>query len=93
MVEAPGVGPKACVYLDELGVNPKPTRGMGLTAIKALNAARPSPRLKWRRRWRSDHCRRKMLFPGGNCPLGSHKRGRVRKIRLARVNSTNIRPA
>ena len=28
MVEAPGVDPKACVYLDDLGVNPKPTREM-----------------------------------------------------------------
>jgi putative hydrolase of the HAD superfamily len=39
MVEAPGVGPKACVYLDDLGVNPKPARGMGMTTVKVLNAA------------------------------------------------------
>ena len=39
MVEAPGVGPKACVYLDDLGVNPKPTREMSLTTVKVLNAA------------------------------------------------------
>src|SRR6266702_5062365 len=37
---------------------------------------KPSPSLKWRRRWRSDHCRRKMRFPSGNCALGSHKRGK-----------------
>ena len=37
---------------------------------------KPSPRLKWRRRWRSDHCWRKMRFPSGNCLLGSHKRDR-----------------
>ena len=34
MVEAPDVGPKACVYLDDLAVNPKPAREMGMTAIK-----------------------------------------------------------
>ena len=39
MVEAPGVDPKACVYLDDLGVNPKPTREMSLTTVKVLNAA------------------------------------------------------
>ena len=39
MVEAPGVGSKACVYLDDLGVNPKPTREMSLTTVKVLNAA------------------------------------------------------
>jgi len=39
MVEAPGAGPKACVYLDDLGFNLTPTREMGMTAIKVLNAA------------------------------------------------------
>jgi putative hydrolase of the HAD superfamily len=39
MVEALGAAPKACVYLDDLGVNPKPTREMGMTTFKVLNAA------------------------------------------------------
>src|SRR3984893_13645679 len=39
MVEALGVDPKACVYLDDLGVNLKPARDMGMTTIKVLNAA------------------------------------------------------
>jgi putative hydrolase of the HAD superfamily len=38
MVEALGVDPKACVYLDDLGVNLKPARDMGMTTIKVINA-------------------------------------------------------
>ena len=38
MVEALGVDPKNCVYLDDLGVNLKPAREMGMTTIKVLNA-------------------------------------------------------
>jgi putative hydrolase of the HAD superfamily len=38
MVEALGVDPKNCVYLDDLGVNLKPARNMGMTTIKVLNA-------------------------------------------------------
>jgi len=39
MVEKLGVDPKRCVYLDDLGVNLKPAREMGMTTIKVLNAA------------------------------------------------------
>src|SRR5580704_13520641 len=39
MVEALGVDPKACVYLDDLGVNLKPARDMGMTTIKVVSAA------------------------------------------------------
>jgi putative hydrolase of the HAD superfamily len=39
MVEALGVDPKACVYLDDLGVNLKPARDMGMTTIKVLSAS------------------------------------------------------
>jgi putative hydrolase of the HAD superfamily len=39
MVETLQVDPKNCVYLDDLGVNLKPARGMGMTTIKVLNAA------------------------------------------------------
>src|ERR1700732_1114013 len=39
MVEKLGVDPKACVYLDDLGVNLKPAREMGMTTIKELNAS------------------------------------------------------
>ena len=39
MVEALGVKPAACVYLDDLGVNLKPAREMGMTTIKVVDAA------------------------------------------------------
>jgi putative hydrolase of the HAD superfamily len=39
MIEALGVDPRNCVYLDDLGVNLKPAREMGMTTIKVLNAA------------------------------------------------------
>ena len=39
MVEALGVDPKACVYLDDLGVNLKPAREMGMTTIKVTSGA------------------------------------------------------
>jgi putative hydrolase of the HAD superfamily len=39
MVETLKVNPKNCVYLDDLGVNLKPARDMGMTTIKVLNAA------------------------------------------------------
>jgi putative hydrolase of the HAD superfamily len=38
MIEALGVDPRNCVYLDDLGVNLKPAREMGMTTIKVLNA-------------------------------------------------------
>src|SRR6202522_2539409 len=38
MIEALGVDPKHCVYLDDLGVNLKPARELGMTTIKVLNA-------------------------------------------------------
>ncbi|MDR3485440.1 MAG: HAD-IA family hydrolase, partial [Bradyrhizobium sp.] len=39
MVEALGVDPKKCVYLDDLGVNLKPAREMGMKTIKVVNGA------------------------------------------------------
>ena len=39
MVEALGVDPAGCVYLDDLGVNLKPAREMGMTTIKVVDAA------------------------------------------------------
>src|SRR5215510_9357044 len=39
MVETLQVDPKNCVYLDDLGVNLKPAREMGMTTVKVLNAA------------------------------------------------------
>jgi putative hydrolase of the HAD superfamily len=39
MVDALGVDPKRCVYLDDLGVNLKPAREMGMTTIKVTSAA------------------------------------------------------
>lgn len=38
MTDKLGVDPKRCVYLDDLGVNLKPAREMGMTTIKVLNA-------------------------------------------------------
>jgi putative hydrolase of the HAD superfamily len=37
MVETLEVDPKNCVYLDDLGVNLKPAREMGMTTIKVVN--------------------------------------------------------
>ena len=37
MCEALDVDPKHCIYLDDLGINLKPARAMGMTTIKVLN--------------------------------------------------------
>ncbi len=39
MTETLNVDPKNCVYLDDLGVNLKPAREMGMTTIKVVSAA------------------------------------------------------
>lgn len=39
MTQALGVDPARCVYLDDLGVNLKPAREMGMTTIKVVGAA------------------------------------------------------
>jgi putative hydrolase of the HAD superfamily len=39
MTETLGVDPKGCIYLDDLGVNLKPARKLGMTTIKVLNAS------------------------------------------------------
>ncbi|WP_420131018.1 HAD-IA family hydrolase [Rhodopseudomonas sp.] len=39
MTDKLGVDPKRCVYLDDLGVNLKPAREMGMTTIKVTSAA------------------------------------------------------
>jgi putative hydrolase of the HAD superfamily len=39
MLEALDVDPERCVYLDDLGVNLKPAREMGMTTIKVVSAA------------------------------------------------------
>ena len=39
MTETLGVDPKACIYLDDLGVNLKPARDLGMTTIKVTDAA------------------------------------------------------
>ena len=36
MCETLDVDPKHCVYLDDLGINLKPARAMGMTTIKVL---------------------------------------------------------
>jgi putative hydrolase of the HAD superfamily len=40
MVAALDVDPKHCIYLDDLGVNLKPAREMGMITIKVLDASR-----------------------------------------------------
>jgi putative hydrolase of the HAD superfamily len=40
MVEALGVDAAACVYLDDLGINLKPARAMGMKTIKVADSAR-----------------------------------------------------
>ncbi len=37
MCEALEISPDTCVYLDDLGINLKPARAMGMTTIKVLN--------------------------------------------------------
>ena len=37
MVDALGVDPRGCVYLDDLGVNLKPAREIGMTTIKVIS--------------------------------------------------------
>jgi putative hydrolase of the HAD superfamily len=39
MCEALSVDPKACVYLDDLGINLKPARAMGMATIKVTSEA------------------------------------------------------
>jgi putative hydrolase of the HAD superfamily len=39
MIEALNADPRNCIYLDDLGVNLKPARAMGMTTIKVINAA------------------------------------------------------
>jgi putative hydrolase of the HAD superfamily len=39
MVETLDVDPKRCVYLDDLGINLKPAREIGMTTIKVLDAS------------------------------------------------------
>ena len=38
MIERLGVDPNKCVYLDDLGINLKPARAMGMTTIKVVRA-------------------------------------------------------
>jgi putative hydrolase of the HAD superfamily len=39
MAEALGVDPENCIYLDDLGINLKPAREMGMTTIKVVTAS------------------------------------------------------
>jgi putative hydrolase of the HAD superfamily len=46
MVEALAVDPKRCIYLDDLGINLKPAREMGMTTIKVRDAGQALNELK-----------------------------------------------
>jgi putative hydrolase of the HAD superfamily len=37
MCDVLGVPPQACIYLDDLGINLKPARAMGMTTIKVTS--------------------------------------------------------
>jgi len=39
MVDALGVAPERCIYLDDIGINLKPARAMGMTTIKVTDSA------------------------------------------------------
>ena len=39
MCEALDIDPEHCIYIDDLGINLKPARAMGMTTIKALSEA------------------------------------------------------
>ena len=67
MVETLKVDPKNCVYLDDLGVNLKPARDMGMTTIKVR---------QWRTGdWRTGSGDRAGIALDGKCPeiAGSHE--------------------
>jgi putative hydrolase of the HAD superfamily len=38
MIDVLAVDPKRCIYLDDLGINLKPAREMGMTTIKVRDA-------------------------------------------------------
>ena len=38
MIEVLAVDPRRCIYLDDLGINLKPARDMGMTTIKVERA-------------------------------------------------------
>jgi hypothetical protein len=94
MVETPGAASKACVYLDDLGVNPKPTREMGMTAVKVLNAAQAIAEIEMAKGLAPRSLLAKNAVPEWEL-LTPHPQARqaFRKVRFARVNSTNMRPA
>lgn len=46
MVDALAVDPKRCIYLDDLGVNLKPAREMGMTTIKVVSARQAIDKLE-----------------------------------------------
>jgi putative hydrolase of the HAD superfamily len=51
MTDKLGVNPKNCVYLDDLGVNLKPAREMGMTTIKVTSAAQALAELEAATGW------------------------------------------
>ena len=94
MVEAPGVDPKACVYLDDLGVNPKPTREMSLTTVKVLNAAQAIAEIEMAKALAFRSLLAKNAISEWEL-LTVHPQAlqAFRKVRFARVNNTIIRSA
>jgi hypothetical protein len=94
MVEAPGVGSKACVYLDDLGVNPKPTHEMGMTTVKVLNAAQAIAEIEMAKALAFRSLLAKNAVSEWELLTRQPQAWQAfRKVRFARVNSINMRPA
>ena len=94
MVETPGVDPKACVYLDALRVNPKPAREMGMTAVKVLNAAQAIAEIEMAKELTLRSLHAKNAVSEWELRTRQPQAWQAfRKVRFARVNSINMRPA
>jgi hypothetical protein len=92
-VETLGADPKACVYLDDPRVNSNPAHEMSTTAIQVLNAAQAIAELEM-----TGLVLRSLLEKNTASEwelLTPHPKARqaFRKVHLARVNSSSIRPA
>jgi beta-phosphoglucomutase-like phosphatase (HAD superfamily) len=94
MVEALGVDPKACVYLDDIEVDPKPTREMGMTTVKVLNAAQVIGEIEMAKGLALRTLLAKNAVSEWELLTRQPQaRQAYRKVCFARVNSINIRPA
>jgi hypothetical protein len=89
-----GADPKACVYLDDPRVSSKPAHEMSTTAIQVLNAAQAIAEIEMAKGLEFRSLPEKNAVSEREL-LTRHPQAQqaFRKVRFARVNSTNIRPA